>query len=94
MLSQSIILISTLAKIVLAVGHQVAVGLGGLVYSPSTVQAAIGDTVSFNFHPLDHSVTQSSFAAPCQPLAAGGFDSGFVPSGSHFLFRFMRFDTV
>ncbi|KAH9985428.1 hypothetical protein BJV74DRAFT_717998, partial [Russula compacta] len=40
--------------------------------------AAIGDTVLFVFHPKNHSVTQSSFAEPCTPLA-GGFDSGFHP---------------
>ncbi len=29
------------------------------------------------YSPGNHSVTQSSFAAPCTPLA-GGFDSGWI----------------
>jgi hypothetical protein len=37
--------------------------------------AAIGDTVSFKFHPKNHTVTQSSFDAPCTPLY-GGVDTG------------------
>ncbi|KAN0108991.1 hypothetical protein V8E52_009774 [Russula decolorans] len=43
------------------------------------VQSATpGDTVSFKFHPKNHTVTQSSFDAPCTPLY-GGADTGFVP---------------
>jgi hypothetical protein len=37
--------------------------------------AAIGDTVSFKFHPKNHTVTQSSFDAPCTPLY-DGVDTG------------------
>ncbi len=37
--------------------------------------AAPGDTVSFKFHPKNHTVTQSSFDAPCTPLY-GGTDTG------------------
>ncbi|KAH9984888.1 hypothetical protein BJV77DRAFT_952280, partial [Russula vinacea] len=40
--------------------------------------AYVGDIVEFTFHPKNHSVTQSSFAAPCTPLK-GGFDTGFNP---------------
>ena len=40
------------------------------------VQSATpGDTVSFKFHPKNHTVTQSSFDAPCTPLY-GGTDTG------------------
>ncbi|EIN08042.1 hypothetical protein PUNSTDRAFT_53336 [Punctularia strigosozonata HHB-11173 SS5] len=55
-------------------------GTGVLKYDPETINASIGDTVLFNFHQKNHTVTQSSFANPCQPLE-GGFDSGFVPVG-------------
>ena len=34
-----------------------------------------GDTVSFRFHPKNHTVTQSSFGAPCTSLY-GGIDTG------------------
>ena len=36
--------------------------------------------VTFQFVALNHSVSQSSFATPCEPLD-GGFNSGFVPVG-------------
>jgi len=54
-----------------------------LTYSPSNITAAQGDTVSFQFTSKNHSVTQSSFAAPCTRLP-GGVDSLFqlVPAGA------------
>ncbi|KAJ6536175.1 hypothetical protein B0H19DRAFT_962912, partial [Mycena capillaripes] len=47
-----------------------------LTFSPSNITAAVGDVVGFQFQNKNHSVTQSSFASPCTPLA-GGLDSGF-----------------
>jgi hypothetical protein len=41
--------------------------------------ASPGDTVSFKFHPKNHTVTQSSFEAPCTPLY-GGIDTGLCVS--------------
>ncbi|KAI0003402.1 Cupredoxin [Russula compacta] len=62
------------AEILVTVG-----GPGGVVqYSPNNVTANVGDVVTFNFMQKNHTVTQSTFANPCSPLA-GGFDSGFVP---------------
>ncbi|KAH8821192.1 hypothetical protein F5884DRAFT_77758 [Xylogone sp. PMI_703] len=58
--------------------HTVIVGGdAGLVYSPSSVQAAVGDMVVFTFMSQNHTATQSAFAAPCVKLA-GGMDSGFM----------------
>jgi plastocyanin len=60
--------------------HSVTVGgAGGLAYTPSQVQAAVGDMVVFTFMSQNHTVTQSTFAAPCDPMA-GGMDSGFQPN--------------
>ncbi|KAJ6458693.1 hypothetical protein DFH09DRAFT_960924 [Mycena vulgaris] len=65
------------------VDHKVLVGADGLNYTPSNISAAIGDTVTFEFHPKNHTVTQSSFLQPCKPLAETsttgqvGFKSGF-----------------
>ncbi|KAI0453168.1 Cupredoxin [Xylaria acuta] len=57
--------------------HTVQVGgSAGLSYSPSEVKAAVGDMVVFTFMSTNHTVTQSTFAAPCDPMA-GGMDSGF-----------------
>lgn len=56
--------------------HTITVGdNGNLAYSPNNITAAIGDVLSFEFHPKNHTVTQSTFQAPCSPESAG-FDSG------------------
>ncbi|KAK0721625.1 hypothetical protein B0T26DRAFT_673425 [Lasiosphaeria miniovina] len=63
------------------VNHQVTVGKDAkLVFDPPTLSAAPGDTVTYSFFAKNHSVTQSSFAQPCQPLAGGGFFSAFTPN--------------
>jgi len=63
--------------------HKIIVGIDGqLAYGPPNISVPIGDTVTFEFHPKNHTVTQSSFFEPCQPLAdtsttgAVGFKSG------------------
>ncbi|KAK0193211.1 hypothetical protein F5146DRAFT_1101386 [Armillaria mellea] len=66
------------------VDHKIIVGVDGkLAYGPPNITAAIGDTVTFEFHPKNHTVTQSNFANPCVPLKAStgtvGFFSGFMP---------------
>lgn len=65
------------------------------MYTPASTIAAVGDTVTFIYHPMAHSVTQSSFANPCSPLfnattKATGFDSGFVPSARMFISAHLR----
>jgi plastocyanin len=54
-------------------------GPGALTFSPSNVQANIGDNIVFEFHQKNHAVIASTFDAPCVPLAASGFDSGYFP---------------
>lgn len=61
--------------------HDVAVGQNGLTFTPDTLTAAVGDTVTFHFYPINHSVVQSSFEKPCTPINNGIF-SGFVPSSA------------
>jgi len=56
----------------------IQVGASGLTYSPDAIAANVGDQVVFHFHAKNHTVTQSSFADPCGPLA-GGLNSGFNP---------------
>ncbi|KAJ7907721.1 hypothetical protein B0H13DRAFT_1571549, partial [Mycena leptocephala] len=55
----------------------VAVGpAGNLVYDPPQLTGvATGDLIRFTFNPKNHTVTQSSFDAPCVPLE-GGASSG------------------
>ncbi|PBK62267.1 Cupredoxin [Armillaria solidipes] len=66
------------------VDHKIIVGVDGkLAYGPPNITAAIGDTVTFEFQPKNHTVTQSNFANPCVPLKTStgtvGFFSGFMP---------------
>jgi plastocyanin len=70
--------LATFATVASAVQTQVIVGGGPLAYNPPQVTAAVGDTIQFVFMPKNHTVTQSTFAAPCQAMP-NGLDSGFVP---------------
>jgi len=63
---------------------EITVGQGGTVYSPETVAgAAVGDQIRFVFAAGSHTVTQSTFVDPCNPVANGA-DSGPqpVPAGA------------
>jgi plastocyanin len=54
---------------------------GTLTFSPANVTSLVGEILAFNFNPKNHSVTQSSFDKPCEPLMGDtGFSSGFVPT--------------
>ncbi len=66
--------------------HKVIVGGTTLTFQPSNVTAQPGDTITFEFHQKNHTVTQSNFANPCQMLSSSstsgqvGFDSGLYVS--------------
>ncbi|PAV22001.1 hypothetical protein PNOK_0195800 [Pyrrhoderma noxium] len=67
-----------------AATHTVVVGgNSSLTFSPSELQAQPNDVVVFQFQSKNHTVTQSSFAAPCREIGStsttAGFDSGFMP---------------
>ncbi|KAI0694540.1 Cupredoxin [Cytidiella melzeri] len=64
---------------VLTADWPVKVGDTGLDFNPSSVMAAPGDTLTFQFVAKNHSVTQSTFTAPCTPMNATSIDSGFMP---------------
>ncbi|KAJ7055973.1 hypothetical protein C8F01DRAFT_1029509, partial [Mycena amicta] len=66
-------------KIQFQVGGTAATPGGFLQFSPNTITAANGSVVTFVFSgiPGNHSVTQSTFDAPCTSFK-GGFDSGWV----------------
>jgi len=69
------------ARLVSAATIDVTVGGTTLTYSPESISAQPGDQVVFHFEQKNHTVTQSSFANPCGPMA-GGFNSGFMPVGA------------
>ncbi|KAH6907566.1 hypothetical protein BKA70DRAFT_1283433 [Coprinopsis sp. MPI-PUGE-AT-0042] len=76
--------------------HFIGVGVDGLLtFSPARIQALVGDVVTFEIHSANHSVAQSSFDNPCQPLVKEdgniGFRSGVLTqTGGEFL-KFLRF---
>jgi len=77
----SVLLLAS-AQIALAATIEVTVGgTGILAFTPSSVNANVGDVIQFTFQQKNHTVTQSTLATPCSPLA-GGFDSGFMPVAS------------
>ena len=57
---------------------------GTLTFSPNSIKANVGDNVQFQFAAGNHTVTQSNFANPCEPInlhnsSVVGFYSGFQP---------------
>lgn len=56
---------------------------GSLTFSPNNLVAAAGDMIQFQFGPANHTVTQSTFDNPCQPVSmhsnVSGIYSGFMP---------------
>jgi len=65
--------------------HIVSVGSsnGTTQYFPNNVVADIGDAVQFQYRAGNHTITQSTFDQPCQPIANNspnvtGFFSGFM----------------
>ncbi|KAF8809073.1 Cupredoxin [Phlegmacium glaucopus] len=72
-------LLSAAACVVNAANTMVMVGSNGtLTFSPNSITAAVGDTVTFQFQAKNHTATQSTFAAPCSRMASG-VNSGFNP---------------
>ena len=68
-----------------SVVHTITVGnLNANVFSPNVVQANVGDIVSFQFYPANHSVAKSQYGYPCIPYedvgpGRTGWFSGFQP---------------
>ncbi|KAI1460864.1 Cupredoxin [Annulohypoxylon moriforme] len=66
-----------------AATHTVTVGgAAGLVYTPDSITANVGDMVIFEFMSANHTATQSTFATPCK-IMEGGMDSGFQPNANN-----------
>ncbi|KAI0352522.1 hypothetical protein OH77DRAFT_1428565 [Trametes cingulata] len=90
-----------LATVALAQNSTVTIHVGSLngkqalAFDPPNVTASNGTVVTFIFDgmPGNHTVAQSSFAKPCEPVQ-GGFDSGyiFVPNNTDFTGPFPTFN--
>jgi plastocyanin len=50
----------------------IAVGQNGLTFRPDSVTATVGELVLFEFYPQNHTVTESAFDKPCEPLSDKG----------------------
>ncbi|KAI5197090.1 hypothetical protein AUEXF2481DRAFT_91302 [Aureobasidium subglaciale EXF-2481] len=81
MKSYAIPLAASLFGTAFAASHSIDVGEDGLVFSPNSTTAAVGDTVTFHFYPRAHGVARSSYPSPCAAMD-GGFNSDFVKVAS------------
>jgi plastocyanin len=70
MLSKTLVLSAALG-LASAANFDVAVGASGNSFTPATISAQTGDTVTFKFSGARHDVVQSSFEEPCSPLSSG-----------------------
>jgi len=63
--------------------HIIDVGEAGLVFSPNSLTADVGDTLEFHFYSGSggHSVVSSTLESPCVP-ATGAFFSGYQKADS------------
>jgi plastocyanin len=56
---------------------------GALTFTPDTLTVPKGDMIQFQFYPKNHTVTQSNFDNPCEPISlhsnVTGVYSGFMP---------------
>jgi hypothetical protein len=53
--------------------HVVKVGAGGFKFEPESLEGVlIGDVVTFEFYPPDHSVARADFNSPCMPYEYSG----------------------
>ena len=53
--------------------HLVKVGAGGFKFEPASLEGVVvGDVVTFEFYPLDHSVARADFNSPCMPYEYAG----------------------
>ncbi len=58
--------------------HKIVVGGPGvLAFNPPNITAQVGDTITFEFHQKNHTVTASSFEVPCRDLRSSAGQSGF-----------------
>ncbi|KAB8302973.1 hypothetical protein EYC80_006284 [Monilinia laxa] len=65
--------------------HTVVVGSSNtslLLFTPQEITAQPGDKVEFQFSQRNHTVTQSVFESPCEPIA-NAINSGFVPTAAN-----------
>lgn len=71
------LVLALVAALPLVQAAEFQVAVGGLQFSPPSVNASAGDVVTFVFQQGNNTATQSTLQSPCE-MAPGGFDSGFI----------------
>jgi len=55
--------------------HMIQAGMGGFRFTPQQISnVSVGDVVSFEFYPPDHSVVRAEFGSACVPYEYTGKD--------------------
>ena len=54
----------------------VSVGKDGLVFTPDTITARVGEQITFQFFPKNHTVGSADFDNPCKPAKENPLFSG------------------
>jgi len=92
MFASSVVALSLVAPLAFAATHNIVVGgpQGQTIFTPNAISADVGDQIVFQFQQKNHSVTQSSLAAPCSQKD-GGFNSGFMPVAANVTSDFPTF---
>jgi len=92
MFASTVLTFSLVAPLAFAAVHDITVGgpQGQTIFTPNAISADVGDQVVFTFQQKNHSVTQSSLAAPCSQKD-GGFNSGFMPVAANVTSDFPTF---
>lgn len=66
--------------------HTVKAGAGGFKFEPKELKdVAVGDTVTFEFYPPDHSVARAEFMSPCVPYEYTGKNKTGFWSGTQWV---------
>lgn len=66
--------------------HTVKAGSGGFKFEPKELKdVAVGDTVTFEFFPPDHSVARAEFMSPCVPYEYTGKNKTGFWSGTQYV---------
>jgi hypothetical protein len=66
--------------------HLVKVGVGGFHFKPDQLTGvSIGDVVTFEFYPLDHSVARAEYGSACVPYEYTGRDKTGFWSGTQWV---------
>jgi plastocyanin len=66
--------------------HLVRAGAGDFDFEPAELNdVSVGDVVTFEFYPPDHSIARAEYGSPCMPYEYTGRNKTGFWSGTHFV---------